>query len=111
MSKYSEITAPFMSVNGATALQHNIMRQAYELLQTVGTMKNGARRAINNIVRMIGARGDPDDPLHPTLIFYFVRMAETLAAYVTLYEHISSSKLLPITPSDLTPRVRHSQRR
>ena len=32
-------------------------------------------------------------------------MAETLAAYVTLYEHISSSRLLPITPSDLTTRV------
>ena len=32
-------------------------------------------------------------------------MAETLATYVTLYEHISSSKLLPITPSDLTTRV------
>ena len=32
-------------------------------------------------------------------------MAETLATYVTLYKHISSSKLLPITPSDLTTRV------
>ena len=56
-------------------------------------------------MRMIGARDDPNDPLHPTLIFCFVRMAETLAAYVTLYEHISSSRLLPITPSDLTTRV------
>ena len=32
-------------------------------------------------------------------------MAETLATYVTLYEHISSSKLLRRTPSDLTTRV------
>ena len=30
---------------------------------------------------------------------------KTLAAYVMLYEHISSSKLLPITPSDMTTRV------
>ena len=68
-------------------------------------MKNGVYRVINSVVRMIGTRDDPNDPLHPTLIFYFVRMAETLAAYVTLYAHISSSRLLPITPSDLTTRV------
>ncbi|MFM7983013.1 MAG: hypothetical protein ACKPKO_27185 [Candidatus Fonsibacter sp.] len=30
---------------------------------------------------------------------------EMLATYVTLYEHLSSSKLLPITPSDLMTRV------
>ncbi|MFM7988356.1 MAG: hypothetical protein ACKPKO_54495, partial [Candidatus Fonsibacter sp.] len=54
---------------------------------------------------MIGERGDPNDPLFPTLTFYFVRLAETLATYVTLYEHLSSSKLLPITPSDLMNRA------
>jgi hypothetical protein len=81
------------------------MRHALELLQSVGNMKNGVNRVIDSVVRTIGARGDPNDPLHPTLIFYFVRMAEALAAYVTLYEHISSSRLLPITPSDLTTRV------
>ena len=94
-----------MSANGATALQHNVMRHAFELLQSVGNMKNGVNRVINNLVRMIGTRGDPNDPLHPTLIFYFVRMAETLANYVTMYEHINSSKLLPITPSNMTTRV------
>ena len=76
-----------------------------ELLQSEGNMKHGVNRVINIVVRMTGTRGDPNDPLHPTLIFYFVRMAETLATYVTLYEHINSSKLLPITPSDLTTRV------
>ena len=39
------------------------------------------------------------------MLFRSVRMAETLATYVTLYEHISSSTLMPITPSDLTTRV------
>ena len=76
-----------------------------ELLQSVGNMKNGVNRVLNSVVRMIGTRDDPNDPLHPTLIIYFVRMAEALTAYVMLYEHISSSKLLPITPSDLTTRV------
>ena len=94
VSKYNEISAPFMSANGATALQQNIMRHALELLQSVGNMKNGVNRAINSLVRMIGTRDDPNDPLHPTLIIYFVRMAETLAAYVMLYEHINSSRLL-----------------
>ena len=89
VSKYNEISAPFMSANGATALQQNIMRHALELLQSVGNMKNGVNRAINSLVRMIGTRDDPNDPLHPTLIFYCVRMAETLATYVTLYEHIN----------------------
>ena len=81
------------------------MRQAHELLQPVGAMKNGVNRVIHIIVRMIGARDGPKDPRHPTLIVYFVRMAETLATYVTLYENISVPKLLPITPSDMTTWV------
>ncbi|MFM7978208.1 MAG: hypothetical protein ACKPKO_02740, partial [Candidatus Fonsibacter sp.] len=36
--------------------------------------------------------------------FDFVRLAETLAAYVMLYEHIGTSRLLPVTPSDLATR-------
>ena len=106
VSKYNEISAPFVSANGATSLQQNIMRQALELLKPIGAIKTGAHKVLNGIVSMIGARrSGPDDPLFPTLTFYFVRLAETLATYVTLYEHLRSSKLLPITPSDLTTRV------
>ncbi|MFM7985652.1 MAG: hypothetical protein ACKPKO_40705, partial [Candidatus Fonsibacter sp.] len=54
---------------------------------------------------MVGDRDARNCSLSPTLTFYFVRFAETLAAYVMLYEHIGSSRLLPITPSDLTTRV------
>lgn len=42
----------------------------------------------------------------PIMTTYCIRMVETLAAYVVLYEHIGSSKLLPITPNDLTTRAR-----
>ena len=65
VSTYNEISAPFMSANGASALQQNIMRHALELLQSVGNVKNGVTRAIDSDVRTIGARGDPNDPLHP----------------------------------------------
>ena len=81
------------------------MRQALELLKPVGAIKKGANKVLNGILSMIGARGDPDDPLFPALTFYFVRLADTFAAYVTLYEHLSSSKLLPITPRDLMTRA------
>ena len=33
---------------------------------------------------MIGDRDDENDALSPTLSFYFVRLAETLAAYAML---------------------------
>ncbi|MFM7984662.1 MAG: hypothetical protein ACKPKO_35595, partial [Candidatus Fonsibacter sp.] len=82
----------------------NIMRQALELLKPVNAIKKGVNSVLNGIVGMIGKRGDPNDPLFPTLTFYFVRLAETLA-YMTLYEHLISSKLLPITPNDLMTRV------
>ncbi|MFM7988422.1 MAG: hypothetical protein ACKPKO_54830, partial [Candidatus Fonsibacter sp.] len=108
VSKYNEISAPCVSANGATSLQQNITRQTLELLKPVGAIKKGVNSVLNGIVSMIGERGDPDDPddpLFPTLTFYLVRLAETLATYVTLYEHLSSSKLLSITPSDLMARV------
>ena len=41
VSRYNEISAPFMSANGATALQQNILRRARELLRPVGAIKNG----------------------------------------------------------------------
>ena len=100
---YNEISAPFMLANGATALQPYIMRRTRKLLRPVGTIKNGVNKVLNSITRMISNRGD--DQLIPTSTFYFVRLVETLAAYVMLYEHIGSAKLLPITPSDLTTRV------
>ena len=81
------------------------MRQALELLKPVNAIKKGVNSVLNGVVGMIGERGNPNDPRFPTLTFYFVRLAETLATYVTLYEHLSSSKLLPITPSDLITRV------
>jgi hypothetical protein len=81
------------------------MRQALEMMQPVGAIKKGVDRVLNGIVRMIGTRGDPNDPLFPTLTFYFVRFVETLATCVTLFEHLSSPKLLPITPSDIMTRV------
>ncbi|MFM7987847.1 MAG: hypothetical protein ACKPKO_51900 [Candidatus Fonsibacter sp.] len=81
------------------------MRQALELPKPVGAIKKGVNSVLNGIESMIGKRGDHDDPLFPTLTFDLVRLAETLATYATLYEHLSSSKLLPITPSDLTTRV------
>ena len=81
------------------------MRQALEIMQPVGAIKKGVDRVLNGIVRMIGTRGDPNDPLFPTLTLYFVRFVETLTNYVTLYEHLSSPKLLPITPSDIMARV------
>jgi hypothetical protein len=105
VSKYSEISAPFVSANGVSSLKQNIMRQSLEIMQPVGAIEKGVDRVLNGIVRMIGARGDPNDPLFPTLTFYFVRFVETLAAYVTLFEHLSSPKLLPITPNDLMTRV------
>ena len=104
VSKYNEISAPFVSANGATSLQQNIMRQALEIMQPVGAIKKGVDRVLNGIVRMIGARGDSNDPLFPTLTLYFVRFVETLATYVKLFEHLSSPKLLPLTPSDLMTR-------
>ena len=103
VSKYNEISVPFMSANGATALQQNILRRIKELMQPIGAIKNGVNKVLNSITRMITNR--EDDQLSPTTTFYFVRMVETLAAYVMLYEHIGSAKLLPITPSDLTTRV------
>jgi len=105
VAKYNEISAPFMAANGATALQQNILRRAHELLRPVGAIKNGVNKVLNSITRMIGGKDDENDALSPTLSFYFVRLAETLAAYVMLYEHIRSSRLLPITPSDLATRV------
>ena len=64
VSKYNEISAPFVSANGATSLQQNIMRQALELLKPIGAIKNGAHKVLNGIVSMIGARrSGPDDPL------------------------------------------------
>ena len=104
-SKYNAISTPFMSANGATALQHNILRRAQELLRPVGAIKNGLNNVINNITRMVRDRDD-SDPLMPTVTFYFVQLIEALAAYIMLYEHLACSRLLPITPSDLTTRVR-----
>ena len=104
VSKYNAISAPFMSANGATALQQNILRRAQELLRPVGAIKNGLNKVINSITRMARDRDD-SDPLMPTVTLYFVRLIETLAAYIMLYEHLASSRLLPITPSDLTTRV------
>ncbi|MFM7986757.1 MAG: hypothetical protein ACKPKO_46330 [Candidatus Fonsibacter sp.] len=89
-----------MSANGSTALQQNTLRRALELLQSVGAINNGVNNVINSIVTMIGTIDDPTDPLHPTLTFYFVRMAETLATYVTMYEHIRSSATNNIQRSD-----------
>ena len=80
VAKYNEISAPFRSANGATALQQNILRRAHELLRPVGAIKNGVNKVLNSITRMIGDRGDENDALSPTLSFYFVRLAETLAA-------------------------------
>ncbi|MFM7980508.1 MAG: hypothetical protein ACKPKO_14445, partial [Candidatus Fonsibacter sp.] len=54
VSKYNEIPALFMSANGSTALQQNILRRALELLQSVGAIKNGVIKVINSIVSMIG---------------------------------------------------------
>jgi len=88
VAKYNEISALCMSAGGATALQQNILRRAHELLRPVGTIKNGVNKVLNSITRMIGGRDDENDALSPTLSFYFVRLAETLAAYVMLYEHI-----------------------
>ena len=45
VSKYNEISAPFVSANGATSLQQNIMRQALELLKPIGAIKNGAHKS------------------------------------------------------------------
>ena len=104
VSKYNAISAPFMLANGATALPQNIMRRAQELLRPVGAIKNGLNNVINNISRMVRNRDD-SDPLMPTATFYFLRLIEALAAYIMLYEHLASSRLLPITPSDLTTRV------
>ncbi len=84
VSKYNEISAPFVSANGATSLQQNIMRQSLELLKPVNAIKRGVNSVLNGIVSMIGERGDPNDPIFPTLTFYFVRLAETLATYATL---------------------------
>ena len=41
VSKYNAISAPFMSANGATALQHNILRRARDLRRPVRAIKNG----------------------------------------------------------------------
>ena len=104
VSRYNAISAPFMSANGATALQQNILPRDQELLRPVGTIKNGLNNVINSITRMVRDRDD-SDPLMPTVTFCFVRLIETLAAYIMLYGHLASSGLLPITPSDLTTRV------
>jgi hypothetical protein len=104
VSKYNEISALFVSAGGATALQQNILRRAQELLRPVGAIKNGVNNVINSITRMVRDRDD-SDPLMPTVTFYFVRLIEALAAYIMLYEHLASSSLLPITPSDLATRV------
>ena len=104
VSKYNESSAPFMSANGATELQQNILRRAQELLRPVGAIMNGANKVINSITLMVRERDD-SDPMMPNATLYFVRLIETLAAYVLLYEHLASSRLLPITPSDLATRV------
>jgi hypothetical protein len=74
------------------------------LLRPVGAIKNGLNKVSNSITRMARDRDD-SDPLMPTMTLYFVRLIETLAAYIMLYEHLASSRLLPITPSDLTAQV------
>ena len=58
VSKYNEISAPFVSANGATSLQQNILRRAKELLRPVGAIKNGVNKVLNSITRMISNRGD-----------------------------------------------------
>ncbi|MFM7990139.1 MAG: hypothetical protein ACKPKO_63570, partial [Candidatus Fonsibacter sp.] len=46
VSTYNEISAPFMSANGSTTLQQNILRRALEPLQPVGATKKGVKRVI-----------------------------------------------------------------
>ena len=75
------------------------------MLRPVGTLKNGVNAVLKSITRMIINRGKPNDQLSPTMMFYFARLVETPGAYVVLHEHIGSSKLLPITPPDLTTRA------
>ncbi|MFM7985369.1 MAG: hypothetical protein ACKPKO_39255, partial [Candidatus Fonsibacter sp.] len=80
-----------------------------QLLRPAGDIKNGViKNSVNQVLsntQVTGDNDDENDALSLTLSLYFVRLAETLAAYVMLYEHIGSSRLLPITPSDLTTRV------
>ncbi|MFM7986361.1 MAG: hypothetical protein ACKPKO_44325 [Candidatus Fonsibacter sp.] len=59
MSKYNEISALFMSANGSTTLQQNILRRALELLQSVGARKNCVIKVINSIVSMIAPKTTP----------------------------------------------------
>ena len=72
VSKYIATSAPFMSANGATALQQNTLRRAQELLRRVGAINNGLNKVINNITRMARDRDD-SDPLMPTVTLYLVR--------------------------------------
>ncbi|MFM8490639.1 MAG: hypothetical protein ACKN9X_01700, partial [Candidatus Methylopumilus sp.] len=85
VSKYNEISTPFMSANS-----DDLAATTHTLLRPVGAVKKRINTVLNSITRMIGDRDDDND---------------TLAAYVMLYEHIGSSQLPPITPSDLTTRV------
>jgi hypothetical protein len=55
VSAYNESSAPFMSANGATALQQDIMTQACELVQPLDAIKSGVNSVTNGIVRMISA--------------------------------------------------------
>ena len=46
-----------------------------------------------------------DDPLRPTLSFYFVRCVEALAVYDLMYAYIKSTKRIQVTSKDVKARV------
>ena len=64
------------------------------MLNLVGLIPDELITLITSIARNMG---DNDDPLRPTLSFYFVRRVEALAVYDLMDEYIRSSKLLNIT--------------
>ena len=99
VSKYSEMSAPFMPANGATTLQQNILRQAEELLRPVGAIKHGVTNVLNNTTRMIN-NGDPNNPLVPTVSFYFVRLARRLHHTVRSYRLFQAAANHAQRPAD-----------
>ena len=98
---YNVAVAPYTSSKNQM-FQQRLLHKLQELLGPVGLIRNRLMKLIASVERKMARN---DDPLRPTLSFYFVRCVEALAAYGLMYSYIKSGKLIQITSEDVQARI------
>jgi hypothetical protein len=101
VQSYNTAVAPYASSKNQMFKQ-SILNKLLELLSPIGSIRGGLLKLVTSITRKMSAT---DNPLRPTLNFYFVRFIEALAVYDLMYEYIKSAKLLRITSEDAKARA------